>query len=75
VIRGRLGRSYSRATTSEKLAEHDERQARVVDLRFFGGLTVDEVAGVLGVSKRTAEGYLTHAWAWLRRELSRGAGA
>jgi RNA polymerase sigma factor (TIGR02999 family) len=57
----------------EKLAEHDERQARVVDLRFFGGLTLDEVADALGVSKRTAEGYWTHARAWLRRELSRGA--
>jgi RNA polymerase sigma factor (TIGR02999 family) len=55
----------------ERLAEHDERQARVVDLRFFGGLTVDEVAAALGISKRTAEGYWTHARAWLRRELSR----
>jgi RNA polymerase sigma factor (TIGR02999 family) len=57
----------------EKLAEHDEKQARVVDLRFFGGLTLEEVAGALGVSKRTAEGYWTHARAWLRRELARGA--
>ncbi len=57
----------------ERLAEHDERQARVVDLRFFGGLSHDEVAAALGVSKRTAEGYWTHARAWLRRELSRGA--
>jgi RNA polymerase sigma factor (TIGR02999 family) len=55
----------------ERLAEHDERQARVVELRFFGGLKVDEVAEVLGVSKRTAEGLWTHARAWLLRELSR----
>jgi len=60
-------------TALERLAEHDERQARVVDLRFFGGLKLEEVATVLGVSKRTAEGYWTHARAWLRRELSRGA--
>ncbi len=55
----------------ERLAEHDERQARVVDLRFFGGLTVEEVAAALGISRRTAEGCWTHARAWLRRELSR----
>jgi len=56
----------------ERLAEHDERQARVVELRFFGGLKVEEVAAALGVSRRTVEGYWTHARAWLRRELSRG---
>lgn len=38
-----------------RLAELDERQARVVDLRFFGGLTLDEIAGLLGVSERTAK--------------------
>jgi RNA polymerase sigma factor (TIGR02999 family) len=59
----------------ERLAEHDERQARVVELRFFGGLNVEEVAAALGVSKRTAEGYWTHARAWLRRELARGPGS
>ena len=56
----------------EKLARHDERQARVVELRFFGGLTVEEVAESLQVSKRTAEGLWTHARAWLLRELSEG---
>jgi len=56
----------------DRLAEHDERQARVVELRYFGGLKVDEVAEVLGVSKRTVEGYWTHARAWLLRELSQG---
>jgi RNA polymerase sigma factor (TIGR02999 family) len=54
----------------ERLAAHDQRQARVVELRFFGGLKVDEVAEVLEVSKRTVEGYWTHARAWLMRELS-----
>jgi RNA polymerase sigma factor (TIGR02999 family) len=56
-----------------RLAEHDSKQARVVELRFFGGLTVAEVAEVIGVSKRTVEGYWTHARAWLLRELSHGA--
>jgi RNA polymerase sigma factor (TIGR02999 family) len=53
----------------EKLASLDKRQARVVELRLFAGLTVAEVATVLGVSKRTVEGDWTHAKAWLRVEL------
>ena len=57
----------------DRLAELDERQARVVELRFFGGLTVEEAAQVLGVSKRTVEGLWAHARAWLLRELSKGA--
>ena len=39
----------------QRLAELDERQGRLVELRFFGGLTVEEVAHVLGVSKTTVE--------------------
>jgi RNA polymerase sigma factor (TIGR02999 family) len=53
-----------------KLAERDPRQAKIVELRFFGGLTVAEVAEVLGVSKRTVESEWTMIRAWLRRELS-----
>ena len=53
-----------------KLAELDSRQARIVELRFFAGLTVQEVAEVLGVSKRTVEAEWTIVRAWLRRELS-----
>jgi RNA polymerase sigma factor (TIGR02999 family) len=56
----------------DRLAALDERQARVVELRFFGGLTVAEVAHLLGVSRRTVEGDWTHARAWLKRELTRG---
>jgi RNA polymerase sigma factor (TIGR02999 family) len=54
----------------EKLARLDERQAKMVELRFFAGLTVDEVAHLLGVSKRTVEDDWMHARAWLKRELS-----
>ena len=53
-----------------KLGQIDERQARVVELRFFAGLTVEEVAAALDVSKRTIEGEWTVARAWLRRELA-----
>ena len=54
----------------EKLAALDDRQARIVELRFFAGLNVEEVAQLLGVSKRTVEGDWTMARAWLHRELA-----
>jgi RNA polymerase sigma factor (TIGR02999 family) len=60
-------------TALEKLATVEARAAKVVELRFFGGLTVPEVAHVLGVSLRTVEGDWTYARAWLRRELLPGA--
>lgn len=53
----------------EKLAGIDERQARVVELRFYAGLRVAEAAGLLGVSDRTVEMDWRMARAWLRREL------
>ena len=53
----------------ETLRALDEQQAHIVELRFFGGLTVEEVAHVLGVSKRKVEGDWTHAKAWLRSAL------
>jgi RNA polymerase sigma-70 factor (ECF subfamily) len=55
-----------------KLASLDERQALVVEYRFFGGLGMEEIAEVLGVSKRTVEGEWRLARAWLHRELSDG---
>lgn len=53
----------------DTLAALDARQARIVELRFYGGLTVDEIAQVVGVSQRTVQGDWTHARAWLQREL------
>jgi RNA polymerase sigma factor (TIGR02999 family) len=53
-----------------ELAAFDERMARVVELRFFGGLTVQEVAEILGMSKRTIENDWMLARAWLRRALA-----
>ncbi len=52
-----------------RLADEDEQRARVVELRFFGGLTIEEVAAVLGVSVRTVERQWRYARAWLYREL------
>lgn len=54
----------------ERLSALDERQAHVVEMRYFGGLDVGETASLLGVSRRTVELEWTHAKAWLRRELA-----
>ena len=56
------------------LAALDPRQARVVELRYFAGLTVDETADVLDASPRTVKRDWQMARAWLRREMSRAAG-
>jgi len=53
----------------EELAAIDPRKARVVELRFFGGLTVEEVSAVLGVSASTIAREWRMARAWLRSEL------
>ena len=54
-----------------KLAKLDPRQAQMIELRFFGGLNIAEVAKVMGISKRSVEREWTMVRAWLRRELSR----
>jgi RNA polymerase sigma factor (TIGR02999 family) len=55
-----------------KLQELDERQARIVELRFFGGFTVPEVADLMNLSTRLVEGEWQMIRAWLRRELASG---
>ncbi|MBK9119194.1 MAG: sigma-70 family RNA polymerase sigma factor [Phycisphaerales bacterium] len=57
----------------ERLKQVDERKHRLVELRFFAGLAVDEAAEVLGVSKTTAESDWRAARAWLNLELTRNA--
>lgn len=54
----------------KELAEFNQRGARVVEYRFFGGLSHGEIAEVLGVSEPTARRSWTMARAWLRRELT-----
>ncbi len=54
----------------QALTERDPRKARVVEMRYFGGLTVDEVASVLGVSSITVMRDWRMAKAWLYRELT-----
>lgn len=54
-----------------RLAAIDEQQARVVELRFFSGLSVEETAAALGVSTTTVKRDWRVARAWLRREIER----
>ncbi len=51
----------------EDLGKLDPRQAKVVEMKFFGGMTVEEIAEQFSVSKRTIEADWTMAKAWLRR--------
>jgi RNA polymerase sigma factor (TIGR02999 family) len=53
----------------EKLEQLDERQAKVVECRFFGGLTIEETAETLGISEPTVSRDWKMARAWLNREL------
>jgi RNA polymerase sigma factor (TIGR02999 family) len=53
----------------EGLAAVDAQQARIVELRFFGGLSVDETAAALGISPATVKRHWSVARAWLWREL------
>lgn len=55
----------------ERLRELDERQARVVECRFFGGMTEDETADALGIGVRTMRRDWVKARSWLYRELDR----
>ena len=58
----------------ERLAQIDVRQSRVVELRFFGGLTVDETAEALGMSSKTVKRDWSVARAWLHREVTKSSG-
>lgn len=55
----------------QSLEAIDARQARIVELRFFGGLSIEETAHVLGVSETTVKREWTFAKAWFQRELTK----
>ncbi len=55
----------------ERFADLDPRAALIVEWRIFGGLTMDEIAGQLGITRRTAQKDWRIAILWLRRELAR----
>lgn len=58
----------------EELAEGDEATADLVKLRYFAGMTVDEAAEALDISKRTAERRLAFARSWLQRKMKQMTG-
>lgn len=78
--RGDAGLNIASVESSEVLVRLDEalrrlervdaRQSKVVDCRFFGGLTIDETAAALGVSPRTVKRDWLVAQAWLHREMA-----
>jgi len=72
VIREECGELAALDEALNALAAMDLRKSRVVELRFFGGLSVEETAEVLKVSAETVMRDWKLAKAWLRRELSRG---
>ena len=53
------------------LAGIDQRQSQVVELRFFAGLSLDEISQVMGIATATVQRDWTAARAWLHREISR----
>lgn len=57
-----------------RLAEYDPRKARLVELRFFAGMSVEQAARAMDIPLRTAERDWTHARAWLRNALCRPGG-
>jgi RNA polymerase sigma factor (TIGR02999 family) len=58
-----------------ELAKLDQQQSRIVELRFFGGLSVEETADVLKLSPRTVKRHWASARAWLYRQISEPTGA
>ena len=55
----------------QKLAQFDERKSQAIELKFFGGMTSEEIGTVLGISVATVGRELRVGQAWLRREMSR----
>ena len=56
----------------KNLSEMDPRKSQIVEMKFFGGLTTEEVAEVLKVTSRTVEREWRKAKAWLNRAISKG---
>jgi RNA polymerase sigma factor (sigma-70 family) len=54
----------------EELARLDERQAKIAEMRFFGGLTVQEVSEALGISEATVKRDASVARAWIAKRLA-----
>ena len=71
IVEDRLDEIIAVDAALDRLAEWDPRQAKIVELRFFTGLTEDETAEALDISPRTVKREWTVAKAWLHSELNR----
>jgi RNA polymerase sigma factor (TIGR02999 family) len=71
VAPGRAAEMIALDEALTELAKHDERKARIVELRFFAGMSIDETSELLGVSPGTVMKDWTLAKAWLQREMQR----
>jgi RNA polymerase sigma factor (TIGR02999 family) len=56
----------------ERLSQHDPVKARLVTLRYFGGMSIEQASAMLGISRVTAHRYWTYARAWLRQQITGG---
>jgi RNA polymerase sigma factor (sigma-70 family) len=54
-----------------ELARLDARQSRIVEMRFFGGLSIEDTAEIIGISRTTVKREWATARAWLRREVGK----
>jgi RNA polymerase sigma factor (TIGR02999 family) len=54
----------------DKLANEDSKLAEVIKLRYFGGLTLDQIAAIMGIGRRTADRYWALGRAWLYQEIT-----
>ena len=76
LARGELGDAHSEALLAvdealRRLERHDPLHARIVECRFYGGLTIEDTAEALGISPATVKRRWALAQAWLYRDLSR----
>jgi RNA polymerase sigma factor (TIGR02999 family) len=72
VSKGKAANVIALDEALTRLAKFDPQQAQLVELRFFGGLSLEEAAGVLGVSRTTVKRNWNLSKAWLARELRKG---
>ncbi len=72
LAQGRAAELVALDEALESLTAIDPQQGRIVELRFFGGLTIEETSEVLGISHATVERDWSVARAWLRRQMTNG---
>jgi RNA polymerase sigma factor (TIGR02999 family) len=73
IDRGKMEEYLTIDASLQKLARIDPRQAKILELRFFGGLSVEETAQALAISEKTVKRDWSVARAWLRGELEQAA--